>query len=201
MLVFKIWLHLFALSFSLLRLSAAPPAGDPPADPPASDPPDDDDGSDIATLKLTLKKERDARKVAERDLKPLKTYKEQQEAAKLTESQRLETEKAKLEADRQSLTKREQAVELRDEIARTVAAEKLTLQAPISDVMRLLDTEAVTWENGKPVNVGTLVKQLVKERPYLVAKRSGSADGGDGDGTSPKKESMNDLIRSAWRGE
>lgn len=165
--------------------------------------PETGDSDDLATLKLTLQKERDARKALEKEVKPLRTYKQTQEQSKLTETEKLQAEKAQLEADRQSLTKREQAVELRDEITRTVAAEKLTLAqgVPISDVMRLLDTDAVTWENGKPVNVGTLVKQLVKERPYLVAKRSGSGDGGDGDKSDVKKTSMNEFIRGAARGE
>lgn len=121
-------------------------------------------------------------------------------ASEQTEAEKVAARAKELEDRERTLTQREQRVALQDEIARVTGADKITLVAPVGDVLRLLDTDAVTWDDGKPVNVGPLVKQLIKERPYLAAKRSGSADGGEGSG-EVKKNTMNDLIRGAWRGE
>lgn len=181
--------HLFLLLFGLLRTAGADagsgdPGGTSDSSTDTGDATEDDNEQDVTKLKEALRREREARRALDKEVKPLRTFKQQQEDAARTEAERLQTRQQAAEAKERELTARERRVELRDEVTRVIAAEKLTLQAPIADVLRLLDTDAVEWsDDGKPKNAATLIKALVKDRPYLVGSR-GSIDGGERGGAA-----------------
>jgi hypothetical protein len=147
-------------------------------------------------LLAALRTERDARKALEKEVKPLRQFHKERTDAEKTADERLAAREQAVKDQEQRITARLQASILRDEIASAVNAEKITLHAPIGDVLRLLDTGAVEWDGETPKNVRALLKELVKERPYLASRRTGSADAGAGDGRSTG-HTMNDLIRAA----
>lgn len=194
-------LHLFGLVVRLLRLSDAPPAGDPPA----ADPPAADDDQDVGKLKEALRKEREntrSFKQLQREAEELRKFKQEQEQAKLTETERLQSRVKELEGKEQELTRKERSLAVRDGLATAAQAEKLGLVASSATVIRLLDLDAVEFDDsGSPKNLGALLKQLAKDEPALFSqqRRSGSADGGASGGSAP--QTMNDLIRrGAGRG-
>jgi hypothetical protein len=158
--------------------------------------PETGDSDDLATLKLTLQKERDARKALEREVKPLRTFKEERTKAEQTADERAAAREKAAEEREAAATRKLQAAVLRDEISAAVTAEKFTLHAPVGDVLRLIDTDAVEWDGETPKNVRGLLRDLVKDRPYLASRRTGSADGGAGGNTNTPKH-MDDLIRGA----
>jgi hypothetical protein len=173
--------------------------GDPPGDD------DGDEGDDLAAIREALKKERQARKAAERELKPLKTQAQQKSEADKTEAQ-----KAADRAD--AAEKRAQALEgnLRQtRVERAVREADRTLGIGLHDsdlVADLLDLDPDEDfdDKGKPVakKVEAAVKKLVALRPYLAGagaqqRRPGGGDGGNGGSNSGGGADMNTMLRRA----
>lgn len=147
-------------------------------------------------LLKALKAEREARRALEREIKPLRTYKQQQDDAAKTSEERLAAREKAVADQEARITMRLRTSILRDEIGNAVAAERLTLQAPVGDVLRLMDSDAVEWDGETPKNVRQLLRDLVKDRPYLATKRPGTADGGAGD-SGDRALDMNTVLRQA----
>lgn len=145
-------------------------------------------------LLAALKAERDARRALEREVRPLRTFKQEQEQTRLSADEKLQARERAVTEQESRITARLRASILRDELTTAATAEKLTLQAPIGDVLKLLDADSVDWDGETPRNVRTLLRELVKDRPYLASRRTGSADGGASGDRAPLN--MNDLIRS-----
>jgi hypothetical protein len=125
---------------------------------------------------------------------------DQIEAAKQTDAERVATRERALSDREATLTARERSNELRDELQRVVAAERVVLRAPIGDIQRLLDSDRVEWsDDGRPKNVTALFRDLIRNREYLADKRTGSGDGGAGNGQGGPVN-MNDLVRQRARG-
>lgn len=163
----------------------------------------DDDGEgeplqDAAKLLETLRKERAARKALEKEVKPLRSFKQEREDAEKTEQQKRDERIAELEGRLTAAQQRERSYALRDAIEEALAGEQVALVAPLPRLLKLIDAEAVQWtDDGQPKNAAALLKGLVKSDPYLFAQRRGpSGDGGAGR-TGAVAPSMNDLIRAA----
>jgi hypothetical protein len=153
---------------------------------------------DYAELKASIKKERDARRALEREATELRKFKQDQETAKLSETEKLQNRIKELEAKESHLTTRERSIAVRDGLTTAAAAEKLGLVASSATVLRLIDLDSVEFDAaGTPTNLGGLLKQLAKDEPALFEqrRRAGSADGGTGGDRAPLN--MNDLIRRA----
>lgn len=161
---------------------------------------DDDEGDpiqDANKLLETLRKERTARKAAERELKPLRTYKQQTEDAAKTDQERRDERIAELEGQISKAQERERSYALRDAIEEALTTEKVALVAPVGRLLRLIDADDVQWtEGGEPRNVPALLRSLAKSDPYLFEVRRGpSGDGGKG--REAVGATMNDMIRRA----
>lgn len=65
-----------------------------------------------------------------------------------------------------------------------------------ADAARLLDWDTVSDPDSETA-LEVALKDLVKEKPYLLGNLPGGADGGAGSPGSGEKVSMNDLIRGA----
>lgn len=160
---------------------------------------DDLEQLDLTKLRDAIRKERETTKEfkrVQREAAELRKFKTEAEQAKLTADEKLAARERTVAEQEQRITSRLQASILRDEISNAAAAAKITLHAPIGDVLKLLDMSAVEWDGEQPKNVRALLGELVKERPYLASRRTGSADGGAGTGQSMGKD-MNTLIREA----
>lgn len=154
-------------------------------------------GDDLDGLRSALEKERKARREAEKALKPLQQFHEERTKAEQTEAERLQARIKELEEREQQLTARERGMVLRDAIQTAASTDKITLHAPIGDVLKLIDADTVDWtEEGRPRNAVALLRDLVRERPYLASRRTGSADGG-AHGPSGNPQDMNALLRAA----
>lgn len=150
-------------------------------------------------LLKALKAERDARKALERELKPLKTYKQEQEQAKLSEADKLKAREQAATEKEATLTTRERTIAVRDGLAAAATAEKLALNVSTATVIRLIDLDRVEFNDaGEPTNLGPLLKQLAKVEPKMFEpqRRTGSADGGAGDGPAHMND-MNARLRAA----
>jgi len=158
---------------------------------------DDGDGDDLGKLKTALGKERQRARELEREVKPLRTFKQERESSEKTASEKVAARIAELEGQVTTAQQRERTYALRDAIEEAVSGEKLTLAAPVGRLLKLIDGEAVDWsDDGKPQNATALLKGLVKSDPYLfAARRVPSADGGAGRESGSGVPSINDQIR------
>lgn len=162
---------------------------------------DDDEGGeplqDAQKLLETLRKERTARKAAERELKPLRTFKQQQDDAAKTDQQKRDEELASLRDRLSAAEQKERTYALRDAIEEAIAGEQVALVAPLPRLLRLIDADDVQWtERGEPKNAAALLKGLIKSDAYLFAPRRGaSGDGRAGRSGEAIGTSMNDMIR------
>lgn len=146
-------------------------------------------------LLAALKSERDARKALEKEVRPLRQFHRERTDAEKTADEKLAAREKAVSEQEQRITARLQASVLRDELQAAATAEKITLHAPIGDVLKLLDASAVEWDGETPKNVRPLLRELVKERPYLASRRTGSADGGASG--QAMGDDMNTRIRAA----
>jgi hypothetical protein len=179
-------------------MSDAPHASDTPAEStaqPQAGTSDNPQAGESISLEEARKLRSEAKSLRAR-LGLFEKAEDERKQAQMSADEKIAVREQAVKDQEQRITARLQASILRDEIASAVNAEKITLHAPIGDVLRLLDTGAVEWDGETPKNVRALLKELVKERPYLASRRTGSADGGAGDGRSTG-HTMNDLIRRA----
>lgn len=118
-------------------------------------------------------------------------------AAELSEVEKRDVRIRELEDHATQSQQRARQYALRDAVEQAVGVQQLALTAPLGDVLRLLDADAIEWDDqGAPKHVAALVKALVADRPYLVGRR-GSVDGGAGGGQVAGN--MNDLLRGMIR--
>lgn len=164
---------------------ATPNSGTPTTPPPEA--PATGDPADLGESgKAALDKEREARRDAEKraksseaELKKFRDAAQAQADAELSESEKLQRRVAELETERdaQATAQREQAIRM----AAVTAAARLGFADP-EDAYALLDREAIEIDDaGTPKNVGKLLTDLLKAKPYLGAAHArpmGSADGG-----------------------
>jgi hypothetical protein len=125
-----------------------------------------------AAVKLTLKKLRDelkatklaAKQASEREAQAARKLQEKADA-ELSETERLRKQVDDLKAA--SVKAAQEAQRVRDEQAIERAAVEQHAHKP-SVIVRLIDHDAIERDaDGKPSNVGQLVKELLKENPYL----------------------------------
>jgi hypothetical protein len=111
--------------------------------------------------------------------KKLEEYEKQAEEkrlAELSEAERLQEELKKLQAERESLaaelekaTQRMKEQAILNEFIQHANKAGITY---VEDAYKLADLSAVEFdENGKPLGIEEIVKNLVKEKPFLVAEK------------------------------
>lgn len=163
---------------------------------------DEDEGEpvqDAAKLLEALRKERAARKAAEREVKPLRAFKQQREDAEKSEEQKRDERIAELEGLVSAAQAKERGYNLRDAIAEALDAADFPAQPVVSvpKLIRLLDLDDGDWDGDRPRNVKALLVKLSRAEPGLfAAKRGPSGDGGAGR-TQVIGTSMNDMIRGS----
>lgn len=110
------------------------------------------------------------------------------------------TEAERLQAERDAAVERANALEAQArqaslQAAVTAEATALGFHSPTL-ALRLLDESDVLDDEGKPKNVKAALQAVLKDNPYL-AKRSSTADAGEGRGKPADTRSMSALIRAA----
>lgn len=157
---------------------------------------ENDGEQDAAKLLEALKKERSARRAAERELKPLKSAAQQRADAEKSASDKANDRIAALEkqlADSEAERRQVRVIRAVRDVDRRLG---LALHDPevVADLLRL--DEADFDDDGKP-SVEAKLKQLVKDKPFLAgARRPGGGDAGTGGGKEAAAD-MNTLIRRA----
>jgi hypothetical protein len=159
-----------------------PAAGGAQDDPPAGDGAGQADPPAARTVPVSeLAKERAARKAAEKAAEASAAKLKEIEDAQKSEVDKLRERTAEFEKQLAERDVRER--EQRVRVAAITSAAKLGYADP-DDAMRLVDAAAIEFdEAGEPANVGTLLADLLKAKPYLrssAATASGSADLGNG---------------------
>jgi hypothetical protein len=152
---------------------------------------------DTAGLKSALDKERDARKVADKELKAA-----QKRLADLEDRDKSELEKVTGERDR--LIKDLEAREARLRIL--TASEKVAAAATHANaiepaaVFKLVRDDLTFDDDGQPTNVADVVADAKKQYPAMFQAASGSGDGGRGNNGKTNVDApaaFNQLIRQA----
>jgi hypothetical protein len=137
---------------------------------------------------ITLEEARRLRSEGQALRKRLKAFEDAQaqaEAAKLTEQERLQKHasdlQAKYDSDTSALTERI----VRYEVERQ--ASKLGIVDPDA-AAKLIDWSALEYdEDGTPTNAETLLKDLLKARPWLAQAQQGKAAPSSGGATNPSR--------------
>lgn len=153
------------------------------------------DADDRAELKDALRKEREARKTADRELKKLQGRIDELDGRDKSDVERLTKERDQLKTD---LADRETKV--RERVGRVAAIEAAGKANAVSTkaVYALIRDDIDFDDDGEPTNVERLIAQAKKDEPQLFRAAVGSGDGGKG-GDTPQDENerMNQLIRQA----
>lgn len=161
---------------------------------------DDDEGEpvqDPAKLLDTIRKVRKEKRDLEREVKPLRTFKQEREDAEKTDQQKRDERIAELEGRLTAAQQKERSYALRDAIEETLSAADFPAQPVVSvpKLIRLLDLGDDDWDGDRPKNVKALLVKLSKSEPGLFAARRGpSGDGGAGR-SQAVGSTMNDMIR------
>ena len=137
---------------------------------------------------ITLEEARRLRSEGQALRKRLKAFEDAQaqaEAAKLTEQERLQKHAAdlqsKYDADTAALTERI----VRYEVERQ--ASKLNIVDPDA-AAKLIDWSSLEYdEDGTPTNAETLLKDLLKARPWLASTQQGKPAASSGGATNPSR--------------
>lgn len=115
-----------------------------------------------------------------RELRDLQAWKEQQEAAQLSEAERLQKAATTAEARATTAEARARAAALQVAILTAAPAVNL-LPAAYADALKLLNADLVEWDDatGDPTraSVKRALEALVKDRPYLVNTAPAPAPG------------------------
>lgn len=133
----------------------------------------DPNPQDTTALTKALDSERKARREADRKLKEiegqvaqLSKEKQEREDAEKTELQKVQERAAALEREKAETENRLKAERTRTAVI--LSAGKLNVIDPDA-AEKLLDTASITYDaDGRPENVEELLKDLIKEKPYLV---------------------------------
>jgi len=154
--------------------SDTPDAGtaqDAPALPPPGTPPTAPDAAASSPDPRIEAANREAAKYR-RELRELQAWKEQQEAAQLSEAQRLQRAAETAEGRAAAAEQRARAAELRVAVL-THAPTVALLPAAYDDALKLLNPDLIEWDadTGLPTraSVKRALEALVKDRPYLIA--------------------------------
>jgi hypothetical protein len=149
---------------------------------------DDDEGDpiqDANKLLETLRKVRKEKKDLEKEVRPLRTYKQQTEDAAKTDQERRDERIAELEGLVSAAQAKERQYNLRDAISEALSAADFPAQPVVSvpKLIRLLDLDDSDWDGDQPKNVKSLLIKLSRAEPGLFAARRGPhRRGGDGPG-------------------
>lgn len=123
------------------------------------------DADRAKALIAKLRNEVKAGKSTAKELEAAKKKLKDREDAELSETERLRLEVESLKKDRERVVQERQA--MRDEQAIFAAAVKHQAVKP-QLIVRLIDVSALEHdEDGKPTNAESLVKELLKDEPYL----------------------------------
>jgi hypothetical protein len=144
------------------------------------------DTSNNETLQAEIKRLSDSLKRANGEAKTnrlaaeeLKSLKDQLEASKLSETEKLQKQLATLQSERDTLLQRHQEQAEMAELERTGRKAGITDEIALADAIKLLDrTQLEHDENGKPTNAEDAFRQLVKTRPWLAGKTATPTSGG-----------------------
>lgn len=143
---------------------------------------------DAAGLKSALKKERDARKAFEKELKELRKFREEIEDKNKTETQRLEERATKaeeaLEAAQTSLRNQQLDFEI------SAAARKVRFR-DIDDALRLIPRDEIEFDDDGNLDkkaVEKAVKAIADKKPHLVLSEGEGAPSGSKFGGSKKSD-------------
>jgi hypothetical protein len=147
---------------------------------------DDDEFTDADRARLTeaIKAERKLKAEAERKARDEKKRADDLESEKLSEDEKRTKRLAELEAEQKAWEQERREYRIEQAIGRLAPSLSLV---DVETVLRLVDQAQITFDdNGIPTNVETVVKDLVKAKPFLAGKAAPAAPGGinAGDGTS-----------------
>lgn len=165
---------------------ADPPA--PPAEPPVGDPTPPGGGGDEGSEEVAkLRREAAGYRTQLRDAQAkIKEF----EAASQTDLEKEQTKVKDLEAQIAEMEGR-----VRKSTVAVLAADVGIIPDARSDVAGMIDWENVDSADEKAVSKA--LRDLVKEKPYLLGSVAGGADGGAGGGRGSSTQSMTDRIRAA----
>jgi hypothetical protein len=143
--------------------------------------------ADIDTLKAALKKANAEAAQHRHKANELDKLKEQIEAEKLSDKERLEAKLTALQSKYDTTLKENQAIATTAEIRLQAAQLNFDQRA----ASRLIEETAIERDaNGNPTNIPDLVKQLVKDYPGLV---SGKASTNTGGATNPSRTQSSQM--------
>jgi hypothetical protein len=115
------------------------------------------------------------------------------EAAKLSDQQKLEKKLADLQKAHDDAIKEKQELAIAHAVS--LQAQKLGFQDP-DDARRFLDMAALEFDgNGTPTNVESLLKDVLKNKPYLAGKSAVSTSGG---ATNPSRSASAAQQELSW---
>ena len=175
-------------------------AEDPPADTNDGDDQSGDGDSEfdkdraLSTIRKLRDKEREQRAQL-KELEALKVEKRQREEAEKSEAERLKEQIAESERKAAALERELQDARTRQTIERV--ASKAGAADP-EDVYKLLKSESFEFDDdGNLTNVETLVKDLLKDKPYLTGKQSGGTSAVPATPRSTGQPGRGDKVREA----
>jgi hypothetical protein len=144
-----------------------------------------------------IRREREARDIAVKENRELKTRLKALEDKDLPEAER--TSKALAEAERRNADLETRLAQMTVRTAVVAAAQRAGFADP-EDAYRLIDMASVEFDaEGNPKGVDNILAGLLRTKPYLAAshiRTTGSADAGTG-GPASGGTDMNQLIRQA----
>jgi hypothetical protein len=114
---------------------------------------------------------------------------------------REDEDKSDLEKERDRATKAEQTLKAEKEANRKLRVEVLASKVGIvrearSDAARLLDWDAIQ-DPDNPQELEAALRDLVKDKPFLLGNVPGGSDGGAGGSREDSSQDMNALLRQA----
>lgn len=135
----------------------------------------DDISREIERLKASLKRANAEAKQYREQATELSSFKEQTEASKLSDQekqalaqQKLEKQLAEHQSQNGTLLKQLQEARINNEVLRQ--SSRLNI-IDLDAATKLIDTSRIDYdEAGNPTNIDTLLKELVKARPWLAGK-------------------------------
>lgn len=160
-----------------------------------------DDSSDAAEAKVFdedyVKKLRREAAASRRALKELEAWKQEREQADLSDLDRARAENEAARAQLEALQKQIRGERLQNAVMSS--ASKAGVVDPEA-AFRLLDLDAIEYdESGTPSNLDSVVKQLIKSRPYLKPQPSAGNPASPGRGReAQQKTSDQDLHRQVY---
>lgn len=174
------------------------PVAEPPVSPPSA-PVADQPAADPLRDATAIQKELEAanREAAKyrTELKRLQDAQKAADDAKLSDQERLTRERDEFKARLEAAEAHAKTASLRSHVV--TAASRLGF-ADADDAMRFLDADAVEWKDDAPVNVGKLLDDVIKSKPYLRATRTQPPDHGAGQRGAAPGGGISDAQVEGW---